>query len=253
MISTSEVRIAARGDIGDKAKRHAREEVAKVTRRLDDPILFARVKLTLTDDPANQRPAIAQAMLDVNGQPIRAVADGPTVVEAIDLMTERLRHQLEHLTDRRLARRARGPASLGAHEWRHGDTPTARPSYFPRPSEDRQVIRHKSYALEPLTPAEAADQMALLDYDFHLYVDADTGREAIVERVEGDDVRVRLVPDGSSSSDAQPPVPTLDVDDAARLLNLAGQDWLFFVDRKTGRGTVVYRRYDGHDGVVTAA
>jgi ribosome-associated translation inhibitor RaiA len=252
MISTSEVRIAARGDIGDRAKRHAREEVVNVTRRLDDPILFARVKLTLTDDPANQRPAIAQAMLDVNGQPVRAMAEGPSVLEAVDLMCERLRHQLEHLTDRRLARRTRGPASAGLHEWRHGDPPTARPRYYPRPPEDRRVVRHKSYALEPLTPAEAADQMALLDYDFHLYVDADTGREAIVERVEGGDVRVRLAPDRPGSSDARPPVPSLDVDEAARSLDLVGQDWLFFVDRKTGRGTVVYRRYDGHYGAVTA-
>jgi ribosome-associated translation inhibitor RaiA len=253
MISTSDVRIAARGDVGDKARRHAREEIAKVTRRLNDPILFARVKLTLTDDPANQRPAIAQAMLDVNGRPVRAVAGAPTVLEAVDLMCERLRHQLEHLTDRRLARRARGSASAGVHEWRHGDPRTARPTHFPRPAEDRRVVRHKSYALEPLTPAEAADQMDLLDYDFHLYVDADTGREALVERMEGGDVHVRLAPDGVGSSDARPAVPTLDVDEAARSLDLAGQDRLFFVDRATGRGTVVYRRYDGHYGVVMPA
>lgn len=253
MISTSDVRIAARGYIGDKAKQHAREELVKVTRRLHDPILFARVKLTLTDDPANERPAIAQAMLDVNGQPVRAVAHAPSVLQAVDLMCERLRHQLEHLTDRRLARRARGPASADAHEWRHGDAPTARPRHFPRPAEDRRVVRHTSYALEPLTPAEAADQMALLDYDFHLYVDAETGREAVVERVDGGDVGVRLVPHGAGTSDARPPVPTLDVDEAARSLDLVGQDWIFFRDRTTGRGAVVYRRYDGHYGVVTAA
>lgn len=65
-------------------------------------------------------------------------------------------------------------------------------------------------------------------------------------------MRVRLAPDRPGSSDARPPVPTLDVDEAARSLDLAGQDWLFFVDRKTRRGRVVYRRYDGHYGAVTA-
>lgn len=251
MIETSDVRVVARGDVGERAKRRAREQVAHVTHVLDDVILFARVKLTLTNDPGNPRPALAQVMLDVNGQPVRAVADGPSVLEAVDLMCVRLRRQLEYVTDRRLARRTRGPVSPGPHEWRHGDLPTTRPRYFPRPPEDRQVVRHKRYAPQPITVAEAAEQMTLLDYDFHLFHDVDTHRDAVVERRPDGSVGVRLAAEPPIGS-ATEPVSTLTIDEAARLLDLSGAHWVFFRDTATTRGAVVYRRYDGHYGVVTA-
>jgi len=46
-----------------------------------------------------------------------------------------------------------------------GDLPTARPEYFDRPAEDRQLVRHKTYAIDELTPDEAAFDMDQLDYD----------------------------------------------------------------------------------------
>ena len=62
----------------------------------------------------------------------------------------------------------RGAASLpvvGPHEWRHESGPTHRPSYFPRPEDERQIIRRKSFTLPTSTVDEAALQMDLLDYD----------------------------------------------------------------------------------------
>lgn len=252
VIGASDVQIVVKGDIGDKDKRHAREQLAHVTHYIDDRMLFARVKLTLNGDPANERPAIAQAMLDVNGHAVRAVGNASGMHEAIDVMCERLRRQLEHLTDRRLARRNRGAQPRDPHEWRKGDLPTARPPFFPRPPEDRKVVRCKTYALEPLTAAEAADQMTLLDYDFHLFHDVDTDRDAIVERVSGAGLRVRRVPEGSEPSDEVPPVSTSTVEEAIDALDLTGEQWIFFRDSGTMHGAIAYRRYDGHYGVVTA-
>lgn len=250
MLDTADVEIVTRGEIGERDVDHARRRLAHATRYLRDPILFARVKLTRSEDPANPRPALVRAMLDVNGRAVRAVADGPTMHEAIDVMHARLRRQLEHVTDRRLARRKRGVESVGAHEWRHGDRPTPRPPYFPRPPEDRRIVRRKSFPSAPLHAAEAAEQMALLDHDFHLFVDADTGRDAVVERVADGGLRLRLTPDGDHAG-AHPPVPTRTAEAAARTLDLTGDAWHFYRDSHTGRGAVVYRRYDGHDGVIT--
>ena len=55
---------------------------------------------------------------------------------------------------------------VGRHEWRHESEPTHRPSYFPRPEDERQIIRRKSFTLPTSTVDEAALQMDLLDYDF---------------------------------------------------------------------------------------
>jgi hypothetical protein len=38
---------------------------------------------------------------------------------------------------------------------------------------------------------------------------------------------------------------------ALERLELSGAAFVFFVDEATGRGAVVYRRYDGHYGLIT--
>jgi len=54
------------------------------------------------------------------------------------------------------------------------------------------------------------------------------------------------------SSSTADPVPTIGVDDAIERLNLGDDPFVFFVDVSPGRGAVLYRRYDGHYGLVTA-
>jgi len=49
------------------------------------------------------------------------------------------------------------------------------------------------------------------------------------------------------------PAPRLTVQEAAGRLDAAGQLFTFFVDTGTGRGSVVYHRYDGHYGLLVPA
>src|SRR5690606_4231291 len=126
--------------------------------------------------------------------------------------------------ERRLAHRKRGPRTPGG--WRRGDAPTHRPPYFDRPPEERRVVRRKTFALHALTVPEAVEEMDRLDYDFHLFVCADTGQPCVIARrpdrrvgiasagplPEADD---QLVPDPT-------PTPTLSEDQAIEYLNLSG-------------------------------
>lgn len=251
MIDADDVQVVSKGDIGQKQKRHAKEKIAHVTRYSGAPVAFARVKLTVTGNPANARSATAQAMLDVDGRPVRGVATAASIDDAIEDLHERLRQQLDHLASRRMARRRRSPRS-DTDVWRHGDRPQRRPDYFPRPPEERRVVRRKSYVLEPMSADEAADQMELLDYDFHLFLDAGSGQDALLERGSDGQPHVRLIAD-DGDTDGLSAVPTLTVEEAIRYLDRVGQHWLFFRDRASSRGAVVYRRYDGHYGVVTSA
>jgi ribosome-associated translation inhibitor RaiA len=49
-------------------------------------------------DPAVERPAVAEATLEVSGHPLRAHAAAGQLEEAVDLLEDRLRQQLEHLS-----------------------------------------------------------------------------------------------------------------------------------------------------------
>ena len=240
---------------------YARTKVGGLGRLTHRPVLYARVKLTRHPDPAVERPVVAQANLDVDGRLVRVQVEGVTAREAIDRLEARLRHRLERTAEHWEALRGRAPAA-GAREWRHQSEPTHRPGYFPRPVDERRVIRRKSFTLAPCTVDDAAVEMDLLDYDFHLFTEKATGAASVLYRAGPTGYRLALVMPASPDQLAPfqvpltispQPIPCLTVEQATDRLGLLGLPFLFFIDAVQGRASVLYHRYDGHYGLITPA
>jgi Sigma 54 modulation/S30EA ribosomal protein C terminus len=143
------------------------------------------------------------------------------------------------------------------HEWRHQSLPSLRLPYFPRPPEERTVIRNKVYTLARQAPGEAITELELLDYDFYLFTDRTTGQDSVLYRAA---TGYRLAQAGARRSGPVKavtvsglPVPRLTRAEATVRLEALGQPFLFFVSRETRRGNLIYHRYDGHYGVITPA
>jgi hypothetical protein len=254
------VAILAHGSIDDDEVDYAVARVQTVLEAIEDPVLFARLKLHRVSDPARDRPAIAQVSVDVDGEVVRAHVAAHEMREAADLLQRRLRAKLEQRAQRREWIRTRsGLPEPG--EWRHGDLPTPRPEYFDRPVEERELVRHKTFAIDELTPDEAAFDMEQLDYQFHLFRDLASGEDAVLEHLEDGTYRLtRLHPAAQDESPvsialsiATTTPPALTVQDATRRLDDGGEPFVFFANATSGRGNVVYRRYDGNYGLITPA
>ncbi len=258
-----EVAVGTRGAMPASSGAYARRKILALAQETDEPILYAQVRLTHSADPALPRPAVAQANMDVNGRPLRAHVAATTMHEAIDLLQARLRERLIRIAEHWEARRGGAPLKQPhePHEWRHGSEPTHRPQYYPRPPEEREIVRHKSFTLARETPDEAVFELEAMDYDFHLYTDVDSGQDSVIYR---DDAGYRLARTDSRPRRGGPvvavpltiseqPAPRLGVDEAVARLSLTGFPFVFFVDNATGRGNVLYHRYDGHYGLITPA
>lgn len=255
-----EVDVTTRGELPGAAD-YARRKIGEIGRLTHRPVLHARVKLTWHGDPAVKRPVLAQANLDVDGRLVRAQVEGMTAREAIDRLEARLRHRLERAAQQWEARRGGLPAA-GPHEWRHESEPTHRPGYFPRPADERRVIRRKSFAMAPCTVDEAALEMELLDYDFHLFTEKGSATAGILYRGGPTGYKLALVAPTLADQlspfeipvtiDPQP-VPCITVEHATERLGLLGLTFLFFIDAAQGRASVLYHRYDGHYGLITPA
>jgi ribosome-associated translation inhibitor RaiA len=255
------VEVVTKGAVGEDDVGYGRSRIAHLVDGISDPVLLARVKLTTAPDPARERPAIAQATLDLDGTLLRAHVAGHDMHEAIDLLYDRLRDRVEHARQRREALRRHQPPPATPGHWRHGSATEPRPEYFDRPPDEREIVRHKSYAASELTADEAAFEMDGLDYDFHLFRELGTGTDAVIER--GPDASYRLrrartasttgsAPGGAYPVEVDPrSVPKLTVADAIEQLVDGGERYVFFVDTQTGRGAVLYHRYDGHYGLLT--
>jgi ribosomal subunit interface protein len=239
------------------AQEYAEKKIGHVCRYAHEPVLSAHAVLTLASDPARQRPAIAEATLDVNGTFVRAQVAAEQMPEAVDLLADRLRGRLVQKQER-VRSRHRWIGSAAEHEWRHGDLPTQRPEHFPRPAEDRQVVRRKTFALEPMTPDEAAFDMELLGHDFLLFTDLSTGSDAVVFRTDdGYAVRGDVATAERASTATQirfeGPAPTLTEADALQRLDVGNEPFVFYLDASSGRGRILYLRYDGHCGLIMAS
>ena len=243
------------------AEDYARTKIGELGRLTHEPVLHAHVKLGEHGDPAVARRVIAQANLDVNGRPVRAQVEGVTAREAIDRLEARLRRQLERAAEHWEAKRG-GMPRRGPHEWRHETEPAHRPKYFPRPEGERRIMRHKSYSLPTCTVEQAAQEMELLDYDFHLFTEEATQQDSVLYR--GAPTEYRLAQVNPVAADelgpfqlpltiSPQPAPRLSVEQAIERIGLLGLPFLFFVDTARDRGSVLYHRYDGHYGLIAPA
>ncbi|RKE05068.1 HPF/RaiA family ribosome-associated protein [Streptomyces sp. TLI_171] len=245
----TEIAVTTRGEVTLAAPDYARTKLLAVLARLDEPVLAVRVKLTQEPHHAVAEPSIAQATVDLNGRPVRAHVAAANMQEAVDLLQERLQARIARLRGRR------------GHGRTAERTPTGRehrPQRRELDGEDRRIVRHKSYALARRTTWEAVLEMEAMDYDFHLYTDATTGCDSVVHH-DGAAGAYRIATAGAAPQ-VEPDIPAshhagpeLTVAEAVRRLDLTGLPFVFFTDGPSGRGSVLYHRYDGHYGLITPA
>lgn len=255
-----DVMVGVRGRVAADAQEYARLRISTLAEHTDEPILYARVKLTQSADPAVIRPAMAQANLDINGRIVRAHVAAESMHEAIDLLHARLVRRLGRSAQHWEARRGHA-SSHDEGEWRHGQYSEHRPAYFPLPRDQREIVRHKTFALTQETPDEAAFEMDAMDYDFHLFTEIGTGREAVIYRAGPTGYRLARVANGTDAAEPSAvsltysavPAPLLTVSGAIERLDLTGEPFAFFVNADTERGNILYRRYDGNYGLIAPA
>ncbi|KLO39666.1 sigma 54 modulation/S30EA ribosomal C-terminal domain-containing protein [Mycobacterium nebraskense] len=254
-----DVQVTTRDELPAAAE-YARSKISELTRYASRPVLHASVRLTRHRDPAVQRPVVAQANLDVDGRPVRAQVQADTAREAVDLLAARLRRRLERAAEHWEARRGELPA--GAAEWRHESEPARRPNYFARPADQRRVIRRKSFTMAPCTIDDAAREMELLDYDFHLFTEKGTGIAGVLYRAGPTGYRLALAAPALADqvsqhtlpvTVSQQSLPCLTEEGAANRLAVLGLPFLFFIHADYGCASVLYHRYDGHYGLITPA
>ncbi len=248
------VQVTSRGDVSQQARDLAVERLSRVARSAPRTVRRITVTLSHEPDPARERPCIAKGSIDVDGRVVRAHVAAREMIQAVELLEEHMSRRLRDLADRDEATRSLPPTSSPG-EWRHGELPAHRPEYFPRPAHDRRLVRRKTYALGPETIEEAAWEMRLLDHDFFLFTNSRSGEENVVYLGEEGVLHLRL-PASAGEAFVDPvvidpePAPILSTREAIEMFDLADGRFLFFLERDSGRGQVLYRRFDGDYGLI---
>ena len=253
------VDVTGRGEVSGDLKRYAVDKVGALDRYVGARALRAHVVLTQESNPRIERPARAEGEIDLHGPIVRGQVTDLEMQHAIDALAERLERQLRRFVDRQLDEQRR-PAHSSPGEWRHGDWAAPLPSTLRRPSEEREIVRRKTFAVQPMTPSEAAQELEALDHGFYLFRDIETGADAVVYR--RDDGRLGVIgpagigwterggaADGFVREESRTQDPT-QLRDAVAEMNELNHRFMYFVNAENGRGNVIYLRYDGHYGLI---
>ncbi len=252
--------VTTRGTVAGDVKAHARDRIAQLEGHVRDRMLSARVVLAEEPNPRLERPSRAEAELNVNGHMVRGRVADVTMPQAVDQLAAHLQRQLQRYAERRATVHRRAP-ERSPHEWRHGDRSPPRPSFFPRPPGERSIIRRKTFTLGAINPLEAVGDLEDLDHDFYLFHDTETDADAVVFRRDDDRIGLIRPPateptshgDDGPVEEASRITEPISVDTAVSEMAQLDHRFLFFTNAHTGRGNVIYMRYDGHYGLIEPA
>ena len=261
-----DITVTVRGQVGESAKSYARQRVAQACAHVAEPVLFAEVKLTHEPHPAQQLPFVAEAALTLSGTTLRVHVAADSMGGAIDLLDDRLRRRIDRYTSMRSDHHKNGSQSRARAqvdvERALRDERGARPERRSRPVDERELVRHKTFAVGELSPDEAADLLDLLNHDFLLFTNVVSGADAVLWNAGADGLE--LLDAGGEPAAIGDDIVTPMRHNAAAVrrcttaeaieeLDLDLEPFVFFVDPDVGRGQVAYHRYDGHYGLISPA
>ena len=252
-----EITFVTEGHVPDEARERAEQVMRDLADKAPRPVIFARVKLFHVPSRPLEERFIAQGTIDVSGTLLRAQVAESSMMLAVNTMGNRLERRLRDLVERRQTANVRPPKTEDG-EWRSGDLPSSRPDYYDRPREEREIVRRKTWAGDRISVAEAIFDLHALDHRFFLFTDEIDGVDSIVHEVD-DGVRLRRLTGDEPPRDdrkeipievIESPAPELTTDEAVDRLDSSNEPFVFYCNAESGRGTVLYRRYDGHYGLI---
>ncbi len=115
----------------------------------------------------------AEVLLKANGVMIQAESVTSEIYSSIDDVVEKLEKQIKKYKGK-----------LTAHRKENRSPKTSIPVTVEEtePNPEVRIIKRKRFEMKPMTPEEAAMQMELLDKDFFVFTNAETGSINVIYR-----------------------------------------------------------------------
>jgi putative sigma-54 modulation protein len=157
-------------EVSDSIRSYAEEKLRKLDPQLHE-LTQVDLELMVERNPSIAANQVAEATIWTKGPVLRAREASGDMRASIDQLTEKLLRQVKHYRERRSShRQARG----------NGIPPGGAP--VTSEETEPQVVKVKQFAVKPMSPEEAVLQLELLDHDFFVFVNAESGEVNVVYR-----------------------------------------------------------------------
>jgi ribosome hibernation promoting factor len=167
------VRTIVRGknvEVPDRVRDYAERKLGRLERLLDDRT-DATVELTNESHRSAADAHIADVTLVIDGTTLKSKAAGPSYQAAIDQVVDKVERQARDFKEKPRVR-ARPPEEKDLlRKIADGTADDTR---------DRQIVKTKRFAIEPMFEEDAVAAMEDLGHDFYVFVNAENERVAVL-------------------------------------------------------------------------
>ncbi|MCW2923850.1 MAG: yfiA: ribosomal subunit interface protein [Thermoleophilia bacterium] len=185
-------------DVSRRVQEYAEKRLSKLSLQLDDDVTRMELEITEEKNPRVADSLVAEATVWTKGKALRAREASPDVFASIDLVADKLARQVKKYHDKRVQYRHGGVHGHEAKDrWKGAlqdngngagdlpkgyefETPTMESDGMADTSTQLRIVKTKQFALGPMSPEEAAEQMSLVGHDFFVFVNDETNETSVL-------------------------------------------------------------------------
>jgi len=159
-------------EITDAIHEYVQQKIAKAVNHFQQLTNEVDVHLSVARNPRINPKQTAEVTIYANGTVIRAQESSENLYASIDLVADKIARQLRKYKEKRKAKQQHLPKTGEVV----AEQPIVEDLIGDRTAElPGEVVRTKYFAMPPMTIQEALEQLQLIDHDFYMFRNAETG------------------------------------------------------------------------------
>lgn len=171
-------------EITDAIREYVNQKIEKAVNHFQNLTTEVDVHLSVARNPRINPKQAAEVTIYANGTVIRAEESSDNLYASIDLVADKIARNLRKYKEKRLDQKTQAQPKTGVVI---EEVPVPVDLIGDRtPELPTEVVRTKYFAMPPMTTEEALEQLQLVDHDFYMFRNAETGEiNVIYERNHG--------------------------------------------------------------------
>ncbi|MDX2245107.1 MAG: ribosome-associated translation inhibitor RaiA [Leptolyngbyaceae cyanobacterium bins.302] len=170
-------------EITDSIREYVNQKIEKAITHFQSMVTEVDVHLSVARNPRINSKQVAEVTIYVNGSVVRAEEGSENLYASIDMVADKISRQLRKYKEKRYDKHHPSVKTAEALSDQPviSELPTDR-----TPSLPPQVVRTKYFAMPPMSVQDALEHLELIDHDFYVFCNVETGEINVVyERNHG--------------------------------------------------------------------
>jgi len=160
-------------NLNDDIKEYAEKKIKARVEKFDDKATKIEIEFFLEKNPSINLNNKVEVTIFTPRAVVRASDSGADFFEAVDKVNNKIERQIKRYKSKMTQKSRRGAESKEA---------VLAPDEIEELIDERKIVKTKKFELRPMTSEEASMQMELLDHDFYIFMNAETGKTNVIYR-----------------------------------------------------------------------